>query len=545
MAGQYSKVVANASRTCYNTAQSEDAMVAYANVARAPGPARYWLQVGRQALKNGKRDEAVRALRQAVAADPYHTGSLLWLSGLCDDPRESLRLLSRVLALDPRNDVAHEGIRWARRRVQGARQRDEQSGAAQRAQPARTHPPARWPARLADRLYMSQQSYDWLVRFTRTTIVVCLILTCLLSAASVWLLLLPAPDGDDTLVAAASTDAVVEEPALLLEQPETRLPARPRAPSRAEVYEVRAAALMRAVDVTWAKEDWDQSAMLLAQAIAFRPGDPVLKRKLMAAYFNAAVNAIDDGELDRALTLFDQALQLAPNDPQVLAERETLANYLKGASLYGQRNWGAAAQVLRKVYASDAGYLDTRGLLYRAYYFQGIDLKENEDWLDALNAFQTALAIDGNGAEAKAELARTQTTIENLQPGALGEKWIDVNLSTQRFRALQGQNVVYSFVTSTGENGRETQPGRYQILDKIPNAYSRYFDLWMPYWMGIYWAGSSEDGIHALPILSSGQTLWGGYLGRRVSFGCVILETSAAKLIYDWADIGTTVVIHY
>ena len=167
------------------------------------------------------------------------------------------------------------------------------------------------------------------------------------------------------------------------------------------------------------------------------------------------------------------------------------------------------------------------------------------EWLDALNAFQTALAIDGNGAEAIAELARTQTTIENLQPGALGEKWIDVNLSTQRFRALQGQNVVYSFVTSTGENGRVTQPGRYQILDKIPNAYSRYFDLWMPYWMGIYWAGSSEDGIHALPILSSGQMLWSGYLGRRVSFGCVILDTSAAKLIYDWADIGTTVVVHY
>ena len=528
-------------------------MAAYANLARAPGPARYWLQVGRQALKNGQRDEAVRALRQAVAADPYHTDSLLWLSGLCDDPRESLRLLARVLALDPRNEVAHEGIRWARRRMQGASRtlawganhHDERTRAAALAQPARTPQAVRWPAGLADRLYVSQPTYDWLVRFTRTTIVVCLILTCLLSAASVWLLLLPAPDGDDTLVAAASTDAVVEEPALLLEQPETRLPARPRAPSRAEVYEVRAAALMRDVGVTWAKEDWDQSAMLLAQAIAFRPGDALLKRKLMAAYFNAAVNAIDDGELDRALTLFDQALQMAPNDPQVLVERETLANYLKGASLYGQRNWGAAAQVLRKVYASDAGYLDTRGLLYRAYYFQGIDLKENEDWLDALNAFQTALAIDGNGAEAIAELARTQTTIENLQPGALGEKWIDVNLSTQRFRALQGQNLVYSFVTSTGENGRETQPGRYQILDKIPNAYSRYFDLWMPYWMGIYWAGSSEDGIHALPILSTGQMLWSGYLGRRVSFGCVILDTSAAKLIYDWADIGTTVVVHY
>jgi len=241
----------------------------------------------------------------------------------------------------------------------------------------------------------------------------------------------------------------------------------------------------------------------------------------------------------------DGLMRVAVSDPQVLGERETLANYIKGMNLYGQRHWSAAAQVLRKVYASDAGYLETRGLLYRAYYQIGLDFKQQQEWQSALNAFQTAVAIDSDGAEAQAELAKTQTTIQTLQPGALGEKWIDINLSTQRFRALQGQTVLYSFVTSTGENGRETNPGRYQVLDKIPNAYSRFWNLWMPYWLGIYWAGSSENGIHALPILSNGQTLWAGYLGRRVSFGCVILDSSAAKLMYDWADIGTTVVIHY
>src|SRR5206468_6941163 len=98
-----------------------------------------------------------------------------------------------------------------------------------------------------------------------------------------------------------------------------------------------------------------------------------------------------------------------------------------------------------------------------------------------------------------------------------------VNLTTQRFRALRGDTVVYSFVTSTGETERPTTPGRYEVLDKIPNAYSRFWNLWMPYWIGIYWAGSSENGIHALPILSNGQKLWAGFLGRRVSFGCVIL----------------------
>jgi len=61
--------------------------------------------------------------------------------------------------------------------------------------------------------------------------------------------------------------------------------------------------------------------------------------------------------------------------------------------------------------------------------------------------------------------------------------------------------------------------------------------------MGIYWSGQLENGIHALPILPSGKILWDGYLGQRVSYGCVILSTTAAKTLYDWAEIGTPVKI--
>jgi lipoprotein-anchoring transpeptidase ErfK/SrfK len=39
--------------------------------------------------------------------------------------------------------------------------------------------------------------------------------------------------------------------------------------------------------------------------------------------------------------------------------------------------------------------------------------------------------------------------------------------------------------------------------------------------------------------------MWGGLLGQRASYGCVILSTEAAQLIYDWAEIGTPVDIHY
>jgi lipoprotein-anchoring transpeptidase ErfK/SrfK len=39
--------------------------------------------------------------------------------------------------------------------------------------------------------------------------------------------------------------------------------------------------------------------------------------------------------------------------------------------------------------------------------------------------------------------------------------------------------------------------------------------------------------------------MWGGLLGQRASYGCVILSNSAAKKLYNWVDIGNPVHIHY
>ncbi len=126
---------------------------------------------------------------------------------------------------------------------------------------------------------------------------------------------------------------------------------------------------------------------------------------------------------------------------------------------------------------------------------------------------------------------------------AAGPKRIVVDLSEQHLYAYQGDALVYSFVVSTGRRGAGTRTGTFRVLDKIPSAYSSAWNLRMPYWLGIYWAGASENGIHALPILANGQRLWAGYLGTPISFGCIVLGTQEARLLYEWADIGTPVVI--
>ncbi len=122
-----------------------------------------------------------------------------------------------------------------------------------------------------------------------------------------------------------------------------------------------------------------------------------------------------------------------------------------------------------------------------------------------------------------------------------GNKEIRVDISDQRMYVYQDGALLWNWVVSTGEPGRDTRPGNYSVLNKIPNAYGSTWDLWMPNWLGIYWAGYLQNGIHALPILSNGLRLWEGLLGTRVSYGCVILNIWEAQTLYDWAEIGTPV----
>ncbi len=126
---------------------------------------------------------------------------------------------------------------------------------------------------------------------------------------------------------------------------------------------------------------------------------------------------------------------------------------------------------------------------------------------------------------------------------AATSKAIVVDISDQRAYVYENGILRWTFVVSTGLPGSETWRGNFQIQNKIPNAYAATWDLQMPYWLGFYWAGSLQNGFHALPILHNGVRLWEGLLGRPASYGCVILSESDARLLYEWAEVGTPVTV--
>ena len=157
--------------------------------------------------------------------------------------------------------------------------------------------------------------------------------------------------------------------------------------------------------------------------------------------------------------------------------------------------------------------------------------------------FVDAFALARVNGLARMSSLRVGQLLRVSGPGLAVVKSIVVDLSQQHLYAYEGDRVVLSLVCSSGAAPYYTRTGNFRIQSKIPNAYGSVWDIWMPHWMGIYWAGGTENGIHALPLMPDGTTLWAGYLGHPVSYGCIVLGTYDAKVLYDWAEMGTPVVI--
>lgn len=123
-------------------------------------------------------------------------------------------------------------------------------------------------------------------------------------------------------------------------------------------------------------------------------------------------------------------------------------------------------------------------------------------------------------------------------------KRIVVSLSEQRAWVYENGQVKWDWPASTGIAGSPTAPGIFQVQSHEPNAYAGNWDLWMPSFMGIYRPVPSSDfmnGFHGFPTRGSSQLLWTGDLGHPVTYGCILLSSENAALLYEWAEEGVVV----
>lgn len=120
------------------------------------------------------------------------------------------------------------------------------------------------------------------------------------------------------------------------------------------------------------------------------------------------------------------------------------------------------------------------------------------------------------------------------------EKTIFIKLKTQTMEKRVNGIAVKTFKISGGLAKTPTPVGEYKVLNKHPRAWSRSAKLWMPYWMAFTTRG---HGLHELPEWPGGKKEGANHLGKPASHGCVRMGIGAAKEMYDWAPVGTRIII--
>jgi lipoprotein-anchoring transpeptidase ErfK/SrfK len=125
-------------------------------------------------------------------------------------------------------------------------------------------------------------------------------------------------------------------------------------------------------------------------------------------------------------------------------------------------------------------------------------------------------------------------------------KRIIVSISKQNMKAYENGQLKWDWPASTGIDSSPTSPGIYQIQTHEEMAYAANWDLYMPWFMGIYRPIPGQEfmnGFHGFPSRDRRQLLWTRNLGSKVTYGCVMLSTENTKTLYDWAEAGVIVEI--
>ena len=120
------------------------------------------------------------------------------------------------------------------------------------------------------------------------------------------------------------------------------------------------------------------------------------------------------------------------------------------------------------------------------------------------------------------------------------KKEILVFIDEQVLVAMENGEEIYNFDIVTGREGKETTAGSYKIFKKHEKYTSKKYGSEMPYTMFF-----SKDGkaIHGTQMATLRSYLH-SYLTESVgSQGCIGLTDDNAKVMFEWAPVGTPVVV--
>ncbi|MGD2058367.1 MAG: L,D-transpeptidase [Anaerolineales bacterium] len=126
-------------------------------------------------------------------------------------------------------------------------------------------------------------------------------------------------------------------------------------------------------------------------------------------------------------------------------------------------------------------------------------------------------------------------------PGVEDNRWISINLYEQTLAVYEDGEMVFATLVSTGLNGWWTQPGVFQVYEKLEADPMQ----------GAFTADRSDyyylEDVPWILYFDKARALHGAYwhngYGYPRSHGCVNLSPADAHWLYNWADVGTYVYV--
>ncbi len=159
---------------------------------------------------------------------------------------------------------------------------------------------------------------------------------------------------------------------------------------------------------------------------------------------------------------------------------------------------------------------------------------------DTMSGRAIARAADGSGYWIA--LAPVEVTSPAPPNSGVGKRVIYSNSQQRVWLVEANGNVAHSFLVS-GRQGVPA-PGTYQVFSKSAMSSAHGGDLRLPYMTRFAHGRSLAIGFHGIPLRGNGSPIQtDAELGQFRSAGCVRMHQAEVKILYDFAPVGTAVVV--
>lgn len=121
------------------------------------------------------------------------------------------------------------------------------------------------------------------------------------------------------------------------------------------------------------------------------------------------------------------------------------------------------------------------------------------------------------------------------------DKWIEIDLSEQRTTAYERASPVKNYIIASGIRGHETVTGEFAIWHKVrtqtmqggSKADGSYYNIANVEWVSYFYQDYALHGAW-----------WRKQFGAPASHGCVNMTNADAQWVFEWAPLGTKVIVH-